>query len=108
MRDLENQKTEEEIAEQVAVALRVDGFEAADQDTGGGIVCVVVERAAGGEIIWGTADSNWGAVVYSADGSPTSSIETRCPSDTQDIAAIVEAIRGPSIDAGAAVRPPAA
>lgn len=108
MQDLRHEKTEEEIAEQVAAMLRAQGLAAADQDTGGGIVCVVVERAAGGEIVWGTADFNWGAVVYSADGAPASSIETRCPSDTQDIAAIVEAICGPSLDAGAAVRPPAA
>ncbi len=108
MQDLEHEKTEEEIAEQVAAALRAVGLAAEDQDTGGGIVCVIIERAGGGEIVWGTADENWGAVVYSADGSPASSIETQCPSGTQDIAAIVQAIRGPSLDAGAAVRPPAA
>jgi hypothetical protein len=70
--------------------------------TGGGICCVVIERKGGGEIFWGTADINWGASIIDADGEVISSIETRCPSASQDIAAIVEAIKGPSIEAGAA------
>jgi hypothetical protein len=97
----ENEKTEEEIVELVADALTASGFSAGSQDTGGGICCVVLERKDGGEIIWGTADFNWGASIVDADGNVESAIETTCPSDTQDIAAIVEAIRSPSIAAGA-------
>lgn len=101
MEDLEREKTEEEITELVADALRDDGFVASAQDTGGGICCVLLECLGGGEITWGTADFNWGAAVYGEDGTPTSSIKTECPSDTQDVAAIVRAIKQPSIKAGA-------
>jgi len=98
----ENEKTEEEIVELVADALTAIGFSASSQDTGGGILCVVLERKNGGEIIWGTADFNWGASIFDANGDVEASIETKCPSDSQDIAAIVEAIRAPSAAAGAA------
>ncbi|MGO9323525.1 MAG: hypothetical protein ACLP07_03105 [Terracidiphilus sp.] len=98
----ENQKTEEEIVELVADALTAIGFSASSQNTGGGICCVVLERKDGGEIIWGTADFNWGASVVDSDGEIESSIDTSCPSGSQDIAAIVEAIRGASATAGAA------
>lgn len=97
-----HEKTEEEIVESVADALTALGFSAGSQDTGGGICCVVLERKGGGEIIWGTADFNWGASVVNSDGEIESSLETKCPSDSQDIAAIVEAIRGASVAAGAA------
>jgi hypothetical protein len=98
----ENGKSEEEIVELVADALTASGFSASSQDTGGGICCVVLERKGGGEIIWGTADFNWGASVVDSDGEIESSLETKCPSDSQDITAIVEAIRGASVAAGAA------
>lgn len=98
----ESEKTEEEIVELVADALTALGISASSQDTGGGICCVILQRKGGGEIVWGTADFNWGASVADADGKIESSIETNCPSDSQDIAAIVEAIRGPSVLAGAA------
>jgi hypothetical protein len=101
--NVENEKTEEEIAAAVADALNAIGFSASSQDTGGGICCVILQRKGGGEIVWGTADFNWGASVADADGTTTSSIATSCPSDTQDIAAIVEAIKNPSIEARAAV-----
>lgn len=97
-----SEKTAEEIVELVADALTASGLSASSQDTGGGICCVVLERKGGGEIIWGTADFNWGASVVDSDGGVESSLETKCPSDSQDIAAIVEAIRGASIAAGAA------
>ena len=100
---IENGKTEEEITTLVADALSDLGFSASSQDTGGGIWCVILQRNGGGEIVWGTADFNWGASIVDADGEITSSIETRCPSDSQDISAIVEAIRGPSTTAGAAL-----
>ena len=69
----------------------------------GGINCVVIEHKDGGEIVWGMADVNWGAAVSDPDGEIISSIETTCSSDTQDIAAILEAIRGPSISNGAVI-----
>lgn len=99
----ENEKTEDEIVELVADALTAIGISASSQDTGGGICCVILQRNGGGEIVWGTADFNWGASVTDADGKIESSIETNCLSDSQDIAAIVEAIRGPSIAAGAVI-----
>lgn len=99
----ENEKTEEEIIELVADGLTALGFAASSRDTGGGICCVVLERKDGGDIIWGTADFNWGASVVDSDGEIESSLETKCPSDSQDIAAIVEAIRGASVAAGAAM-----
>ena len=98
----ENEKTEEEIVELVADALTTIGFSASSQDTGGGICCVILQRKGGGEIVWGTADFNWGASIIDGDGEVISSIETACPSDSHDVAAIVEAIKGPSILAGAA------
>ena len=98
----ENQRTEDEIAASVADALTGMGFSASSQDTGGGICCVILQRKDGGEIIWGTADFNWGASIVDANGKVTSSITTRCSSESQDMVAIVEAIKGPSIAAGAA------
>jgi hypothetical protein len=98
---LEQELNEDEIVDAVADAMITLGFAAASQDTGGGIYCVVLQRRNGGEIAWGTADVNWGASVFDEDGEHISSIETSCPSDSQDIAAIVEAIKGPTIAAGA-------
>jgi hypothetical protein len=97
----ELEKSEEEIAELVAAALSGEGFHAGADDTGGGITCVVLQREKGGEIVWGTADVNWGASVINGDGHFESSIETKCPSSTQDIAVVVEALKLPSISAGA-------
>ena len=94
-------RTEEEIVELVADALSAQGLRGCAQDTGGGICCVVLERKGGGEIVWGTADVNWGASVFDENGEVISSIETVCPSDNQNIAAIVDTIKGPSILAGA-------
>ena len=94
-------KTEEQITELVANALNSRGVSAAPQNTGGEISCVVVPVESGGEIVWGTADVNWGAVVIDSQGQITSSLQTRCPSDVQNIDEIVAAITGPSIRAGA-------
>jgi hypothetical protein len=101
MEEQKSMKSEEEIAELVAEALTRQGLSAGAQDTGGGVCCVVIPRKDGGEIIWGTADVTWGAVVYDADGEVESSLATSCPSESQDIAAIAEAIKGPSLKAGA-------
>lgn len=95
------ERSEEEIMELVAAGLTNEGFRAGADDTGGGIVCVVLQREDGGEIVWGTADITWGASIINADGDVESSIATRCSSSTQDIAAIVEALKDPSIKAGA-------
>jgi hypothetical protein len=96
-------KSEDEIFEEVAQALATRGLSAGAQDTGGGILCVVVDRADGGEIAWGTADVNWGAVIIGRDGDVESSISTTCHSSSEDIEAIASAILEPSIRAGAAV-----
>jgi hypothetical protein len=93
----------DEIVNAVADALTGLGFAASSQDTGGGIYCVVLEHKDGGEIVWGIADVNWSASVSDADGRCDSAIKTDCPSGSQDIAAIVESIKEPSIAAGAVV-----
>ena len=97
MMERENDKTEEEIMELVADTLVAQGMQASSQDTGGGICCIVLERADGGEIVWGTADVTWGASVCDQNGEVISSLETSCPSDSQDIVAIAAAIRESSI-----------
>ncbi len=103
MGQAESQKTEEEIVELVADALTDWGFSASSQHTGGGIYCVILEREGGGEIIWGTADLNWGASITDKNGETMSSIATNCPSDSQEVSAIAEAIKRASIEAGAAL-----
>jgi predicted regulator of Ras-like GTPase activity (Roadblock/LC7/MglB family) len=92
---------EDEIVEALATALSRLGLAASSQDTGGGISCVVLEHKDGGEISWGTADETWGAAITDADGKYVSSIETTCPSDSQDIAAIAKALLEPSVKNGA-------
>ena len=92
---------EEHLMEALADALSAEGFSASSQDTGGGMVCVILERIGGGEIAWGLADVNWGASVTGEDGEVISGIETDCPGDTDDLAKIVAAIKKPSIDNGA-------
>jgi hypothetical protein len=98
--------SEDEIVDAVANALIERGFAASSQDTGGGINCVVLLHKDGGEIVWGTADVNWGAAINDADGEYVSSIESACPSDTQDVAAIVQAIKDSSIVNGAIISLP--
>lgn len=100
----ENQKTEEEIADLLADALTGRGLSASSQDTSGSIWCVILQRKGGGEIIWGTADFNWGACITNQNGEPISSIATNSSSECQDVSVIVDAIAGASIEAGAAFR----
>jgi hypothetical protein len=102
--NVDQELSEDEIVDAVAEALQEQGLSAVSQDTGGGINCVVLERRDGGEIVWGTADVNWGASISGEDGEYISSIETNCPSGSQDISAIVEAIKGASLSAGAVAR----
>jgi hypothetical protein len=82
-------------------ALSAEGFSASSQDTGGGMVCVILKRIGGGEIAWRLADVNWGVSVRDEDGDIISGIETECSGDTDDIAKIVAAFKKPSIDNGA-------
>ena len=96
-----DESTDEMLAEAVAAALNEEGFSAFAQDTGGGICCVVLPRKDGGEIIWGTADFSWGASVTDADDQVISSISTTCPSTSQDVRKILDALKQPSIEAGA-------
>jgi hypothetical protein len=99
-------ENEEKLMEVLADALCAEGFRASSQDTGGGIVCVVLDRAGEGEIVWGLADVNWGASVTGEDGEVISGIETDCPGDTDDLAKIVAALKKPSIDNGAIYKAP--
>jgi hypothetical protein len=88
---------EEARVEAIAEGLRACGFEANAQDTGGGMLCVVIEQP-NGEVVWGTADVNWAAVVSDEDGEYVSSIETGCPSETTDVSVVVEALRKATLD----------
>jgi predicted amidohydrolase len=93
--------SEEERAEKVAEALTARGLSAFAQDTGGGIVCIIVERKEGGEIAWGTADVTWSAVITDEDGEQISCLETQWPSDAEDIEATAHALFEPSVRNGA-------
>jgi hypothetical protein len=103
---LSEEWTEEERAEKIAEALIGLGLDARAEDTGGGIVCVVVPRADGRAIFWGTADVTWGAVVTDAEGDQISSISTKWPSDSDDIAATAGALLEASLRNGAVVGGP--
>lgn len=96
--------SEEQIVNAVADALTDEGLEASSQDTGGDMNCIVVVREDGGEIIWGTADVNWGAAIHDEEGEYVSAIQTDCRSDTRDVAVIVRAIKDASIGNGAVKR----
>jgi hypothetical protein len=93
--------SEEEFLNQLADALTDLGTEAIAQDTGGGMVCIVMPHKDGGEISWGTADVNWGAVITDEDGEFVSSIETSWPSESRDLAGTAAALLEPSKKNGA-------
>ena len=97
----EQEWTEEERAERIADALTSLGLDASSEDTGGGIVCVVISLANGGTISWGTADVTWGAVVTNEEGKQVSSIRTEWPSDSEDIDATSKALLDASLSTGA-------
>lgn len=101
MTNVAQEWTEEERAEKIAEALKALGLDASAQDTGGGIVCVVVPRGGGGEISWGTADVTWGAVITDEAGLQVSSISTNWPSDSEDVAATAKALLEASLKNGA-------
>ena len=92
---------EEEQAELIATELTKLGLAAYAQDTGGGTICVAVEHKDGGEILWGTADVTWGAVITDEDGELVSSISTEWPSESQDIGGTAKALLEASTRNGA-------
>lgn len=93
---------DEQRAELVAAELTKLGLSAYAQDTGGGIICVAVERAGGGEILWGTADVTWGAIVTDEDGEQIGSVGSECRSDSSDATAIAKELLQASVVHGAA------
>ena len=97
----EQEWTDEERAERIADALKSLGVDAGAEDTGGGIVCVVIPCADGGAISWGTADVTWGAVITNDEGEQVSSISTQWPSDSVDIDATAQALLDASLRNGA-------
>jgi hypothetical protein len=101
MEELDEYQQEELRVEAVASALQEAGLAASSQDTGGDTLCVVVDLPNEGQIIWGTADVNWGGAIHDANGEFVSGIETECPSDTEDVATIALAIRVASLANGA-------
>jgi hypothetical protein len=88
----EQEWTDEERTEKIAEALTGLGIDASAEDTGGGIVCIVIPRTDGGAISWGTADVTWGAVITDEEGAQVSSISTEWPSDSEDIDATAKAL----------------
>ena len=92
---------EEAQAEQIAEELTKLGLAAYAQDTGGGTICVAVEHKDGGEILWGTADVTWGAVITDEDGEQVSAISTQWPSDSQDISGTAQTLAEASSRGGA-------
>jgi len=91
--------------ETIAEGLRDAGLSATTQDTGGDMLCLIVGRADHGQIVWGTADVNWGGAIEDSDGGFISGIPTDCPSDTEDVAEIVDALKQASISHGAIIVP---
>jgi hypothetical protein len=74
--------TEEERTEKIAEALTALGLDASTEDTGGGIVCIVIPRTNGGAISRGIADLTWGAAITDENGEWVSHISTECPSNS--------------------------
>jgi hypothetical protein len=93
--------TEEERAEKIAEALAGLGLDASTEDTGGGIICIVIPRTDGGAIFWGTADVTWGAAIMDEDGEQTASVSTEWPSDSENIDATAKALLEASLRNGA-------
>jgi hypothetical protein len=104
MQDIDEYEQEQIRVEAVAEALREGGLSASAEDTGAGTLCVIVDRADGGQIIWGTADVNWGASIQDAEGEIVSGIQTVCRSDTEDVSAIAKVLKEHSLAKGAVTR----
>jgi hypothetical protein len=101
MTDSVSELTEDELIEAVAAAMTELGFDANADDTGGGMLCVVIPHQDGGVISWGTADVTWGAVITDEDGEQIGSIATDWPSESQDAVGTAKALMRPSVDNGA-------
>lgn len=93
--------TEEERAEKIAEALTGLGLNASTEDSGGGIICIVIPRTDRGAIFWGTADFTWGAAIMDEDGGQTASVSTEWPSDSENIDATAKALLEASLRNGA-------
>ena len=104
MQDVGHYEQEEIRIEAVTKALREGGLSASAKDTGGGTLCVIVDRADGSQIIWGRADVSWGAAIQDAEGEIVSGIQMGCPSDTEDVSAIAKALIQHSLANGAVTR----
>jgi hypothetical protein len=100
-----NPEDEQQTMEAVADALRAEGISAQSQDTGGGILCVVIDRQDGGTLSWGLANETWGASIENEEGEHVGEVETDCPAETRSLATIVKAIKAPSIANGALLSP---
>jgi hypothetical protein len=92
MQEIAGYEQEEIRIKALANALHEGRLSVSAEDTRGGTLCVIVDRADRGQIIWGTADVNWGAAIQDADGEIVSGIQTDCPSDTEDVSAIARVL----------------
>jgi len=95
------QWTDEERAERISEALVALGLDAGAEETGGGIVCIVIPHTDGGVISWGTADVTWGAAISNQDGEQISYISTVWPSDSEDVDGTAKALLEASLKNGA-------
>jgi hypothetical protein len=95
------QWTDEERAERISDAIVALGLNASAEETGGGIVCIVIPHADGGSISWGTADVTWGAVISDQDGEQVSYISTTWPSESEDLDGTAKALFEASLKNGA-------
>jgi hypothetical protein len=85
-----------EVMERVAEKLQSKGFNVYVQNTGGDIMCVIVEGPQGREgrwTAWGTAGDTWGAEIRAGEAEEyVGSLETSVPSDSTDAVQIAAAI----------------
>lgn len=95
------QWTDEERAERISEALVALGLDASTEETGGGIVCIVIPHTDGGVISWGTADVTWGAVISDQAGEQISYISTAWPSESEDVDGTAKALSEASFKNGA-------
>ncbi len=97
-------KTKSDMVELVTDSLECSGISAGlwlVPSLDGGDLCVGIGCKGGGRIFWGNSDMNWAASIFDQRDQMVSSIETKCPSTCQDVSVVIEAILGPSRDAGA-------
>jgi len=80
------------VMERVAQELEARGLNAYVQNTGGGMMCVIVEGPEGREgrwTAWGTAGDTWGAEVRVGEEEKyVGSLETSVSADSTDVARI--------------------